>query len=156
MDYSPEKFFHQLTRLKEQEKITTWEKFEREYGMRGSISRWKTGKDAPTPASLLRISQRFQVSIDWLLRGEEGLAYLFEHAPERYQAKPPELSLDYLTRAARLALKYFQAQGLPLKTAQVAELIAYCYEYLQEKHQDPGATTVHRLAVLILARSAQP
>lgn len=69
--YSHKKFSKNLEILKDREGIATWQKFELEIEMPGATYRWRTGRDNPTPESLLKIKKRFGVSIDWLLTGEE-------------------------------------------------------------------------------------
>jgi phage repressor protein C with HTH and peptisase S24 domain len=71
--YSYEKFKQQLKIIMEKWGLSTWQKFEKEIGMPGASYRWKSGKDQPTPDSLLKIRKRFGVSIDWLLTGEEPI-----------------------------------------------------------------------------------
>lgn len=84
--YSHKKFKKQLEIIMQREGILTWQKFEKEIGMPGAAYRWKTGKDQPTPESLLKISRRFGVSIDWLLVGEEPVS-LHEFVGEPYEQR---------------------------------------------------------------------
>jgi transcriptional regulator with XRE-family HTH domain len=81
-------FIHRIRAIMEKEGISHWNEFEAEIGMRGACNRWKSGKDKPTPESLLKIKKRFHVSIDWLLTGEEPPITLQELAPTSYDARP--------------------------------------------------------------------
>lgn len=44
--------------------------FNRNIGQRDAVTRWKTGKFKPSLDVLLKITQLYEVSLDWLLTGE--------------------------------------------------------------------------------------
>lgn len=65
-------FYSRIVEIMRREGIKANE-FEKRIGMRGALTRWKKNndKDHPKPDSLILIKKEFNVSIDWLLTGEE-------------------------------------------------------------------------------------
>lgn len=77
--YSPELFLRQIEKLAERHGIKFPGGFEKKIGMRGGVSAWqplnKKGLpkkySIPSVDTLLKIKSLFNVSVDWLLTGEE-------------------------------------------------------------------------------------
>ena len=68
-------FYKRIQEILDKEGIKATE-FEKRIDMRGALSRWKRAdeRDAPKPDSLIRISEEFNVSIDWLLTGKKPMS----------------------------------------------------------------------------------
>ena len=78
-EYSPELFLQQIERIAELHGLKFPGGFEKEIGMRGAVSSWepldKKGNpkkfSIPSVDTLLKIKNLFNVSVDWLLTGQE-------------------------------------------------------------------------------------
>jgi len=78
-EYSPELFLRQIERIAELHGLKFPGGFERKIGMRGAVSSWepldKKGfpkkYSIPSVDTLLKIKNLFDVSVDWLLTGQE-------------------------------------------------------------------------------------
>jgi transcriptional regulator with XRE-family HTH domain len=149
MEYSHEKFFRHLKILKDKAGIDTWQKFEQEINMLGAVYRWKTGKDAPTPESLLKIARRFQVSLDWLLTGKEPQPGFHEPRAEAIQAGPT------ISRDARMKIKlqirtYLDKYKETLSTDAWVELELLLEDYYRDTFELPDDQVIK--AYLLLCR----
>jgi len=71
--FSKAGFYSRIEEILRREGIKPVE-FERRIGMRGALTRWKkdNDRDHPKPDSLILIKREFNVSIDWLLTGEQS------------------------------------------------------------------------------------
>lgn len=82
----------------------TKKEFARQIGIStGNLGDWKSGKSAPSAGALIRIAERFQVSLDWLMLGRtaeqsammESIAdYFFEEKWQLDYHKVQNLSED--------------------------------------------------------------
>jgi transcriptional regulator with XRE-family HTH domain len=108
--YSPELFLEQIEKISKDHRLKFPGGFEKEIGMRGAVSAWepqdKKGLprkySIPSVDTLLKISNLFNVSVDWLLTGEEPKAREISqpviHLAGRYSELPPGVSpINFLT-----------------------------------------------------------
>ncbi len=102
MGWDQEAFGHRLRYLREQLGLSMLA-FGREIGTSASrIKHWEEGKSAPTAGWIVKISNRFGVSADLLLLGEQGASDCRE--PELPQAGVEEEdALDELIRLMKTA-----------------------------------------------------
>jgi transcriptional regulator with XRE-family HTH domain len=78
-EYSPELFLRQIETISEKHGVKFPGGFEKEIGMRGAVSAWEPQDkkgfprkySVPSVETLLKIRNLFNVSVDWLLTGEE-------------------------------------------------------------------------------------
>jgi transcriptional regulator with XRE-family HTH domain len=150
--FSAAGFILRLLSIRDKEGIHYWNKFEEEIGMRGAVSRWKTGKDKPTPDSLLKIKNRFKVSIDWLLTGEEANATVAEAAPD-YEARPlGQVEADLLNEVIAKIEEVLHEKPHPLTPEEKSRVISRIYNDCAEDRIKPDAVMVKRYLWLLERR----
>ncbi|MCL2704424.1 MAG: helix-turn-helix domain-containing protein [Defluviitaleaceae bacterium] len=66
-------FNERLEVLLKSEKMTAKELTEKLEVGKTTINDWKRGKSTPSPKTLIGLSHIFNISIDWLLTGKEGI-----------------------------------------------------------------------------------
>jgi transcriptional regulator with XRE-family HTH domain len=130
--FSTAGFILRIRSLMEREGIDHWNKFEAEIGMRGAGSRWKSGKDKPTPDSLLKIRKRFNVSIDWLLTGKGS--------------GPPTAPLEtsLLIKTLTVVEEFLNEERKELLPEQKARLIDRIFNDCAEDRSEPDIKMVKR------------
>lgn len=148
--FSTAGFMLRIRSLMAREGIDHWNEFEAEIGMRGAASRWKSGRDKPMPESLLKIKKRFNVSIDWLLTGEETSAIFKEFTPESYDARPlAPLEADLLIKIKTLLDQETKSQTKHLRPDQEMRLVTRIYNDCAEDRVKPDAIMVKRYLWII-------
>ena len=126
-EYSPELFLRQIETIAEKHGVKFPSGFEKKIGMRGAVSAWepldKKGFprkfSVPSVDTLLKIRNLFNVSVDWLLTGEEPKAREIMqpviHVPGLFREKGPSVRLeDFITVPqveGRIAAKH--AKSIP-------------------------------------------
>jgi transcriptional regulator with XRE-family HTH domain len=77
--FSKSDFYYRIQEIMRRNGIKATD-FEKRIGMRGALSRWKRPdeRDAPKPDSLIRISEEFNISIDWLLTGKKPMTRIIK------------------------------------------------------------------------------
>lgn len=77
MDWNPEEFGRRLRTLREKVDYTMMA-FGKEIGTSASrIKNWEEGKSVPSASWIVRISNRFDISVEELLKGKEEKIYAF-------------------------------------------------------------------------------
>jgi phage repressor protein C with HTH and peptisase S24 domain len=126
-EYSPELFLRQIERIAEIHGLKFPSEFEKKIGMRGAVSSWepldkggnpKKKFSIPSVDTLLKIKNLFNVSVDWLLTGEEPkikeiLQPVISSALGSFRGTPPGLSSENFIAIpqveGRLAAKHASA-----------------------------------------------
>jgi phage repressor protein C with HTH and peptisase S24 domain len=143
-EYSPELFLRQIERIAEIHGLKFPSGFEKKIGMRNAVSAWeplnKKGFpkkiSVPSVDTLLKIKTLFNVSVDWLLTGEEAktkeILQPVIHVAGYYPEPPPDLSSKNFLLVpqvkGRIAARY--AQDIP-----PSEIKSWFCVYLP--HNDP-------------------
>ncbi|MFZ2088105.1 MAG: S24 family peptidase [Desulfobaccales bacterium] len=144
-EYSPELFLRQIERISKDHGLKFPSGFEKKIDMRGAVSAWepldKKGFpkkfSIPSVDTLLKIRNLFNVSVDWLLTGEEPKAREISqpviHLTGHHTELPSEVSpINFLTVPlveGTIAARY--AQAIP-----PSEIKSWFCLYLP--HNDPG------------------
>lgn len=128
----------------DREGMDYWNKFEAEIGMRGAASRWKAG-EKPTPESLLKIKNAFNISIDWLLTGEESTVALNKFRAEPDEAPPlSSLQANLLNEAIVVIEKLLKEEKILLLPEQKSDLLTRVYNDCAEDRVKPNSKMVER------------
>ena len=116
-------FSEKLIRLRKREGISQEELASYLEVSRQAVSRWEQGTALPDAGNLLKLRQRFGVSVDWLLEDAQGWENLTDGAPAADEdgraASPPKLRKSVLPWAiplgvrARLAAAWNFLVGIP-------------------------------------------
>ena len=101
-------FSEKLIRLRKREGISQEELASYLEVSRQAVSRWEQGTALPDAGNLLKLRQRFGVSVDWLLEDAQGWENLTDGAPTAGEdggaAPSPKLRKSVLPWAIRLRL----------------------------------------------------
>jgi transcriptional regulator with XRE-family HTH domain len=124
-EYSPELFLRQIERIAEIHGLKFPSGFEKKIGMRGAVSAWEPQDkkgfprkySVPSVDTLLKIRNLFNVSVDWLLTGEEPktreILQPVVHVAGHYREKEHDVrSEDFITVPqveGRIAAKHARA-----------------------------------------------
>jgi transcriptional regulator with XRE-family HTH domain len=147
--FSMDSFIQRIRILMERENLKKWNQFEGEIGMRGATNRWKSGKDKPTADSLLKISKRFKVSVDWLLTGQEPENHLAEPR-EEYDLHPqPAVDTELIAEIVRSVEEYLNQVRLKISPLRKGKLVARLYEYCVMEKTKPDSIAIKSYLRLI-------
>ena len=125
--------------------LKKWIDFEKEIGMRGATTRWRKGKNLPTPETLLIIKEKFDVLIDWLLTGEEFIPTSDELTAEPYEPRSLNpMEADLLNAVTIKVEEVLKAEKQILQTEQKARLLTRIYNDCAEDRIQPDHTMVKR------------
>ena len=101
-------FSEKLIRLRKREGISQEELASYLEVSRQAVSRWEQGAALPDAGNLLKLRQRFGVSVDWLLEDAQGWEHLTDGAPAagegRGAAPSPKLQKSVLPWAIPLGV----------------------------------------------------
>ncbi len=101
-------FSEKLIRLRKREGISQEELASYLEVSRQAVSRWEQGAALPDAGNLLKLRQRFGVSVDWLLEDTQGWENLTDGAPAADEdgraASPPKLRKSVLPWAIPLGV----------------------------------------------------
>lgn len=101
-------FSEKLIRLRKREGISQEELSSYLEVSRQAVSRWEQGAALPDAGNLLKLRQRFGVSVDWLLEDAQGWENLTDGAPAAGEdgrvAPPPKLRKSVLPWAIPLGV----------------------------------------------------
>ena len=101
-------FSEKLIRLRKREGISQEELASYLEVSRQAVSRWEQGAALPDAGNLLKLRQRFGVSVDWLLEDAQGWENLTDGAPAAGEdgrvAPPPKLRKSVLPWAIPLGV----------------------------------------------------
>lgn len=101
-------FSEKLIRLRKREGISQEELASYLEVSRQAVSRWEQGTALPDAGNLLKLRQRFGVSVDWLLEDAQGWENLTDGAPAAGEdgrvAPPPKLRKSVLPWAIPLGV----------------------------------------------------
>ena len=101
-------FSEKLIRLRKREGISQEELASYLEVSRQAVSRWEQGTALPDAGNLLKLRQRFGVSVDWLLEDAQGWEHLTDGAPAagegRGAAPSPKLQKSVLPWAIPLGV----------------------------------------------------
>ena len=102
-------FSEKLTRLRKREGISQEELALYLEVSRQAVSRWEQGTALPDAGNLLKLRQRFGVSVDWLLEDAQGWAALTDSptAPGAAEGAAPKLRKSVLPWAIPLGISVF-------------------------------------------------
>lgn len=104
-------FSEKLIRLRKREGISQEELASYLEVSRQAVSRWEQGTALPDAGNLLKLRQRFGVSVDWLLEDAQGWENLTDGAPTAGEdggvASPPKLRKSVLPWAIPLGVSGF-------------------------------------------------
>ena len=104
-------FSEKLIRLRKREGISQEELASYLEVSRQAVSRWEQGAALPDAGNLLKLRQRFGVSVDWLLEDAQGWENLTDGAPAAGEgggaAPPPKLRQRELPWAIPLGVSGF-------------------------------------------------
>lgn len=104
-------FSEKLIRLRKREGISQEELASYLEVSRQAVSRWEQGAALPDAGNLLKLRQRFGVSVDWLLEDTQGWEHLTDGAPAagegRGAAPSPKLRKSVLPWAIPLGVSGF-------------------------------------------------
>ena len=148
--FSPEDFYARIKILMAHEGLERDSEFEEKIGMRGALYRWKKGKDEPQPASLLKIKEVFQTSIDWLLTGkandDEKVADFLPH----YKSQTPvPVDTEKICQIVKIMEDYLQKVGLKISSDRKGKLLSLGYEYWITE-PPPDETVIKKLLPLTI------
>ena len=97
-------------------------------GQRDAVTRWKKESYRPSLEILLEITEKFPVTIDWLLTGKESKGC----SEEEFMAQWPE----EIRNACRQLKDVFLSDHPVIKPALISNLAAFQYSVEKEKSQD--------------------
>lgn len=124
-----EGFILRLRHLMNQKGLKTAKEFEEAIGMRNALYRWKKKLDKPTPDSLLKIAQYFDISVEWLMTGEEPLPILSEMKTAYKPQTPAAIDTERIAQIVQEVEDYLANVRLKISSVRKGKLIAMLYEY---------------------------
>jgi len=134
----------------------TQEEFGNLFGVQGSaVSKWEQG-ELSDEDTLNKVAEYGGLTLEQLLRGDQGPAPLREHTPDTYDTRPAVLDVDRLAHSLHLTRQFLhqERRRFSFSELQEAELASYIYEHIESDAADPKETTIARLAELIKRRPA--
>ena len=97
-------FSEKLIRLRKREGISQEELASYLEVSRQAVSRWEQGTALPDAGNLLKLRQRFGVSVDWLLEDAQGWENLTDGAPTGSDGAEERSAMGYPAGSVRLRL----------------------------------------------------
>jgi len=121
-------------------------RFDEEMGWQNNLYRWRRpSAKSVSLITILKISRKFNKSLDWLVWGKEPTNIAAELAAEPYAARPlAPLEADLLHRISGLVEVVLSKQPKPLLPEQKTRLITRIYNDCAEDHSQPDEVMVTR------------
>lgn len=144
-------FIQRLLEIRRRENLRNWAEFERRINMLGAVHRWKTGKDKPTPDSLMKIAQAFNVPLDYLINpayDKKHLPDLREYRPETYDARPHLVDVELIAGVVAEIVRCLREYRLRIGDKRLGRIIALGYEQCAVDRIKPEELDVKALLVL--------
>ena len=130
--------------------MNTQKAFNERVGVQRALTRWKK-ETAPNRKNLFAIARELNVSLKWLLTGQESpkAVVLAEHAPDSYEARPPEpLDEAFMMQTVREVDNYVQAHKIKFLVDQKARTYILVYEHCLKHKVPPDSLIINRYLVL--------
>jgi len=98
-----------------------------------TVSNWETGKTKVPADTLNEISKICEVSISWLVTGEEEkINYLNESAGHSEVRETGPVDLSIIKQVIEAVMEHLQNNQLTMPPEKVSELVAVLYEEITE------------------------
>ena len=138
-------------RIKEIRGFLTQNEFAQKIGVtQGAVQKYEKGINYPGYGILEKIAEFGEVTVEWLLRGEEARPpELQERAPEAYSATLSALETALLTEVITAVEEVIKAERLKFSPAPKSRLIVRVYDDCRAQHQHPTHHQVRRLLLLV-------
>lgn len=125
---------------------------------KSSISRYESNERVPSRSTARKIADYGNVSIDWLLWGEEKTVFvnfpkaheIKEHAPDAYTAARPAEIQEYLfVEVLRVVEDYIKINKLRYDQTRRGRLIAKLYNHCAQELDRPSLLLAEKYDTLI-------
>lgn len=138
-------------RIKEIRGFLTQKEFANRIGVtQGAVQKYENGVNYPGYGVLEKIAEFGEVTVEWLLRGEEARAPgLQDFSPEAYSATLTALETALLTEVIAAVEEVVKAERLKFSPPQKSRLIVRVYDDCRAQHQRPNHHQVRRLLLLV-------
>jgi hypothetical protein len=134
--YSSQEFVSRIFLLMEEAGFKNYYEFDAAIGTKGAVSRWINGTN-PRPANLIKIKNKFNILIDWLLTGE-GAMRLSESCFKTHDTRQlAPVETDKIANLITIIEDYLIKANIKISADRKGRLVSMLYEYWATKKESP-------------------